>query len=315
MSSNVLSLPGLRANVPAGLLAGLGVLDVLARRRGDLKPRLSWQGELEPTAQLHTDTVVDYDGVAEEVFADVDSWLKSETFWPRQDGERAKDVKLTAEELSTWAQQVGDVATPLDRAAADLHRGLAAEGAMAEKGRSKPTHLHFTAGKQAFISVAHATATRLSSVRLDGAGAIRDVLTGPWPWTWDNGFNWEAGGARLFALGGFDPAGTKKSTVTGVNWLAFLGLAYFPVAEHRGKAVTAGASSGWKSGDFCWPVWQVPLRAQVIRSLTCRGDLTRLTSCELAMLGLTQVMRSPITRSDQGGYGAFSPASVVASAR
>ncbi len=69
-------------------------------------------------------------------------------------------------------------------------------------------------------------------------------------------------------------------------------------------------TGGWKNGVFHWPVWSAPSTRLEVASLL-RGDVTRLRRQEREALGVTQVFSSAITRSDQGGYGSFSPADVA----
>jgi hypothetical protein len=54
----------------------------------------------------------------------------------------------------------------------------------------------------------------------------------------------------------------------------------------------------------------VPLTTRAVASLL-RSDFKALTAQDRAAAGLTQVFTSSIVRSDQGGYGSFTPAEIV----
>ena len=94
------------------------------------------------------------------------------------------------------------------------------------------------------------------------------------------------------------------------NWLAFHALAFFPVNVQRGRLETTCVRGGWKDAVFTWPTWSVPISAPVAASLL-RLDAAHWTARERLALGISTVLRAKILRSDQGGYGSFTPAEVV----
>ena|ERR1700742_2530706 len=70
-----------------------------------------------------------------------------------------------------------------------------------------------------------------------------------------------------------------------------------------------------KSAWFTWPLWRVALSAAVARNLiqsAPRDPMIPDTYISAATAwGVHRLMRSRITRSDQGGYGTFRPAMLV----
>lgn len=66
---------------------------------------------------------------------------------------------------------------------------------------------------------------------------------------------WDTRGERIYALRGFDPSKEKGTGVPGAEWLAFLGLTFFPAFARGGKLLTTGCEPDWKAGSFNWPLW------------------------------------------------------------
>lgn len=320
-------LPALKGTNPLGLFAALGVLDVLTRSvsADDPPPRLWWTDDIEPEARL--EGVDDIEQVIETIDADRARWVGSPVLEPMVDGELQHDVKLSTNDpkrdgrnlLREWMRHVHTNGDEADQA---LLHALVAEGAtMGTSPDAKPSHLHFTAGQQKFLLM----------VRDLRDGVTRDdlgnALIGPWRFErplpmlgWDT-----SRGDRIYALRGFNPAGEKKLGVPGAEWLGFLGLRFFPVATRvvrgRTQLVTTGCDPNWKRGSFVWPLWgaglgRVPgLPASVVPSILADVALSQMGQRDANALGITRILRAPITRSDQGGYGSFGPPEEVVSGR
>lgn len=301
-----LELTGLTGDNPLGMLAALGILDVLERRSHGTV-RLRWTEELVPHAVISgADNVED---VLEQVDQDRLCWLASRVLhWPPP--APLTDVKPDPQTLTSWQAELAEHVTPQHRDASDLWSALLAEGAFAGKGDAKPTHLHFTAGQQRFLTMVREIATQLTS------DDVREALLGPWRWTsplpsmgWDG-----SRGERVYAVRGTNPATEKRLGVPGADWLGFLGLTFLPVALRGTKLLTTGCTESWKKGTFTWPLWKVPLSAPVTRSLLSRPDLDQLSDEAAGRLGLLGIRRSPIRRTDQGGYGSFGPSTLLVDA-
>lgn len=309
-------LGGLRGNNPLGYLAALGTLVVVSRFHS--AARLGWCKGLVPHAYLSG--VTEHEVVA-AVLRDAKDCLASAVLaWPRD--KPHADLKVPAEELSRWAQ----AAAREERWVSDLWCGLLAEGALDNNGMSKPTHLHFTAGQQRFLTMARELGIALDEERIREAGFG--------PWRYDSvlpSLSLDARGERIYALRGRDPAKEVRLGVPGADWLAFRGLAMFPTRRAAsGKLETTACDPAWKASAFRWPVWERGTSAEVTRALVADSDLvgsrtqragtrhrrvpTVLDSSALTLRerGVFRVYEARISRSDQGGYGSFSPAEMLA---
>jgi hypothetical protein len=186
-----------------------------------------------------------------------------------------------------------------------LAAGWFSELVQDHNGNTKPTALHFTAGQQAFLAMVDELRRGIT------AEDVREALFGPWLNTSKlPSLSWDASVARLYALRAGDPSKEKRGSIPAANWLGVIALELFPVVAGRGRLETACVKGGWKDSAFTWPVWDVPLTISTIAALL-RTDTSRWSPKEREAAGITALFRSKITRSDQGGYGAFSPAEFV----
>lgn len=327
-----LKLSGLKGTNPLGFLAALGVLDVATRQRlpNERVPRLWWTDEIEPIAQLEgVDTI---DELIRRIEIDRERWADSPTLKPIINGHLHDDVKVSTEvpdpadstsadgrsELQIWIDQVLETGDDADIA---LLFALVAEGSTGRSSaEAKPSHLHFTAGQKRFLKMAR---TLQANVTTDD---FSEALVGPWLFSSPLPvFDWDTSrGNRIYALRGLEPSKEKGLGTPGAEWLGLLGLRFFPVATRtiRGRAqlVTTGCTPGWKQGTFTWPLWRgntggdVPgLPATVVQSLVTDGSLANMRQKSREVLGVSRILQSPISRTDQGGYGSFGPPIEVAS--
>lgn len=291
-------LTTLAATNPGAVFAALGALDVATRLLPERRVTLRWSDSLVPKAVLHGPDSIDH--LVELIDRDREGWADAVSL-TGPPGRTADDIKPPPGEVRAWFEAA---------AGADLRllHALISEGAMAgqpgDKERlAKPTHFHFTAGQQRFLTMVRELRSGLTT------GDLEEALVGPWKYESTLPvLGWDAKGERLFALRAKDPSKEKKSGVPGVDWLGFLGLRFFPVTTtDTGGLVTTGCERSWKSGAFTWPVWDLPLVDVEVRTVIAT-DHSRLTAPERRIRGVSALYRSPIRRSDQGGYGSFAPA-------
>jgi hypothetical protein len=309
MTAREVELPALDGTNPLGFFTALGVLDVL--HRAGHEPSMRWTSDLVPVPVYQG--VSDADELVELIDGDRARWQDSVVLRGPASGQ-LDDVKPPPEVLGRWATDVMGTISDT-RADADLFCALLSEGAVDGKGNGKPTHLHFTAGQQKFLVMVRELASRVDAER------IREAIFGPW--REDSPLptlSWNSQGERIYALRAVNPSSEKRLGVPGADWLAFLGLAFFPtcaetrnVGEHT-SLKTTGCDRSWKRSALRWPLWAVPLERDTIWSLV--GDSAvvgkdRLSPDELRARGVLQVMQAPIRRSEQGGYGSFGGASVL----
>ncbi len=144
------------------------------------------------------------------------------------------------------------------------------------------------------------------------AGDLEEALFGPW--RYDRPLpvlQWDNAASRDYALRASDPSKEKKLGVPGADWLAFRGLSFLRVAPVGDGIATTGCRGRWKTGTFRWPIWTVPLSRPVIGSLLASPELEDVEPRVLRARGVAVVFESGIRRSDQGGYGSFTPAQVA----
>ena len=316
MTEHVIDLPGLDGQNPLGFLAGLGLLRVLddhASRKSLARPRLAF-AEIPPfVVRLSTHGTLAQ--IKEIVLADAAEQANSVALRLAYDeggelcGPDAVDATRDLKPPPPAARRFLMLAGAASRRDADLAAGMISDVVQDNNGASKPTSFHFTAGQQAFLEMIEAL-----RVGVDEA-AIDEALVGPWRNTSKlPSLGWDSSVARLYALRASDPSGEKRGSVPASNWLAVHALALFPVMPERGRERpvlrTTNVGLGWKNVAYTWPLWTELADSRVIAAVL-RLDSARWTQRERLALGISTVFRSRILRSDQGGYGSFTPPEVV----
>ena len=330
-----LPLPGLDAQDPLAWLAALGcLLGATSRCRtlGLPAPKLGFRttGSLVPTMHGPFESV---DSLASELMQDLDECAGRSTGSSRDPflafsyeddkGGIVRDLKPPPEVFRKLAQSLIDGSTAHDRRTVDWAAATLTDVAVdGSKGAAKPFALHFTAGQQRFLVGA--------LVLLDGAekdkkpradspsrpvdtGDLCSALAGPWPN--DRAlkvFSWSPIQDRAYALRALDPANDTKLGTPGADWLALRGVGMLSSAPVEDEIRTSGVQGWWKTGRFSYPVWTTPLDVDAARSLVrhpaiCASDDERKSSHIMRTLPRgVEVLTCRITRSEQGGYGAFS---------
>ena len=309
---NETPLTGLEGTNPLGFLAALGVQVAFASELQ--QPRLWWSDDVTPHAVVDGGGDGDGDGdfstdrIADQALAVFAEWSKSPATNPsRPDGSampKGDELKLTPADLRTYLGQ-----TRRCDSGGALITALVAEGSLDKQGAAKPSDLYFTAGQQKFLGMARQVLSRTSR---------DDVLTGlEGPWGYGSelpSLMWDVFDDRVYALAADDPAKEKKLTNPGPEALAVLGLSLHPVFAGRDRTLTQGCSGSWKTGYYSWPLWCRPASPRGVRSLLVHAyHHPTATGRErwLRAWGVSRILRSPIRRSGQGGYGTFGPPEVV----
>jgi hypothetical protein len=313
---HLISLQGLDGQNPLGFLAALGLLRILdehAQKALMTSPALGFCATPPFAARIVFDA--SFERVKEIVLADAATQVSSNVLRLAYDekGELCSPEAVNAtrdlKPSPAAARQFLALAAGAERRDGDLAAGMLSDVVQDNNGVSKPTAFHFTAGQQAFLEMVEALRAGIDDASLD------EALIGPWRSTSKlPSLNWDSSVARLYALRASNPSGEKRGSVPAANWLAVHALAFFPVMpeRNRGRAAlrTTNVGLGWKDVPFTWPLWTEPAGEKVIASLL-RLDSSRRTQRERLALGISTVFRSRILRSDQGGYGSFTPPDVV----
>ena len=302
------ALRALEGTNPLGFLGALGVLEALTCENPDAT--LRWTDELIPHAIIGG--VSSLDLLLDVVDRDREMWRDSVLLGFPKDSP-LPDAKPSAEVLRDWFEAVAGQHD--HRADSDLLCALVAEGALDRKGKAKPTHLHFTAGRQQFLDMVRLLAAKVNRERL------QEAVCGPWRYdTPLPSLSWDARGERMYAIRAINPSKEKRLSVPGSDWLAFRGLVFYPVTRTiKGSLRTTACDPEWKRSAFRWPIWAVPCTRDVIGSLVADETLVsqsrraRLRPDDLTARGILSVLEAPIRRNDQGGYGSFGGPDVLAS--
>ena len=304
---NQTRLTGLEGTNPLGFLAALGVQVAFASEAR--QPRLWWSDDIIPHAVV--DGEFDLEQIADRSIKAFALWKASHAVNPKlPDGSampKGDELKLTPDDLRTYisiAHQCGS--------GDDLVTALVAEGSLDNQGVAKPSALYFTAGQQKFLATARLI---LDEVSRD------DLLSGlEGPWNYASGLpslGWDIVDDRVYALRAHDPAPKSgpdpKLTNPGPEALAILGLSLHPVFGSHNRTLTQGCSGSWKAGFYSWPLWHNPASPHAVKSLLVHGYDPAASDRKrwFRSWGIFRILRSPIRRSGQGGYGTFGPPEVA----
>lgn len=316
-------LDGLDGSNPLAFLAALGTLRVLddyARSHGRPRPRFSWidDGVWRPVAHGATDL----DEIVGIALNDHSTWSDEPAFrfaysknGSRVDPEALGAIRDLKPPPSVMAQLLEEVAERASQGDLRSARHAAAYGtdvATDRSGNTKPSALHFTAGQQSFLAAVADIHANLAE------SDVRRALAGPWTRSstlktlgWDPLGAWNA---RMYALSASDPSGDKRLGEPGAEWLAFVGLSFFPALPRGAQVLTTCISGGWKDSVMRWPLWLRPAAVRSVESLLRLPNLESMSSAERAARGIGVVYAASIVRSEQGGYGSFAPTSLAVGA-
>jgi len=295
-------LPGIDGGNPLGFLAAMGLLRL--SRRGGGRLRFASDG----TNQAVLEGVGDEHAITDMVAADAKASaglaaLKISYSKPEKKGVKVvRDLKAPPAEFTKMLFQAKQSwASGSDR---EYAADIAAFGTSLEvdgKGNTKPTAFHFTAAQQEFLK-----AIDESRSKVDPVGAYESLVEGRGR-TRGKNLRWDPRDARAHALMAEDPDAEGTSVDVTLEWLAFRGLAAFPVISvGRKQPATVGVSGRGEDMEFTWPLW----RLAADWATAC--SLVRLPSDAMTReRGVFAVATSGIRRTAQG-FGNFGPADLSA---
>ena len=296
-------LTGLEGTNPLGFLAALGVQVAFASEAK--QPRLWWSDDIIPHAVV--DKEFGIEPMVDQCIKAFSIWKDSHAINPKlPDGmpiPKGDELKLTPEDLRTYIS-LSDQSDSGD----SLITALVAEGSLDNQGVAKPSDLYFTAGQQKFLASARQI--------LDGVSRedLLSCLEGPWNYDSElPSLGWDVVDDRVYALRACDPSPEAKFTNPGSEALALLGLSRHPVFGSGNRTLTQGCSGSWKAGSYSWPLWRKPASPHVVKSLLAHGYDPGASDRDrwFRSWGIFRILRSPVRRSDQGGYGTFGPPEVA----
>ncbi len=297
---NNLTLTGFDGANPLAFLASLGVLEMATKDSSDVRLTWRYEGAWRP---ILTGTHADIDSLVDSMDADRRDCADDPALALEYDGK--KDLKPPPDGFREYLVQLVAAATSTSRRSVDWACAFATDIAVDNKGNTKPTALHFTAGQQQFLQMVLELAAKVTK------DDLREAVAGPWRYERSLPvMGWDGTSSRDYALRASDPSTDKKLGVPGADWLAVRGLKFLPAFPQGNRVVTTGCEGSWKDGRFRWPLWTVPLSAAVVQSLVSQ-NVEAMSRRERNDRGIGAVFSSGIKRSDQGGYGSFEPASAI----
>jgi len=218
-----------------------------------------------------------------------------------------KNLTAPNAELLEHVRDVRDRCGSLGRRPVDLAAafGVANPARPLDRMLSSPWALVSGGGHQDFLASVQALMIECTEKHIEQA------LFGPWePRDERYSLRLDAGEDRRYALMDRDPtaSGNKPLTLWGANRLAFEALRFFPcVPAREGMAVLAwrAGSANWQeSCRVRWPLWDEPIRPDVLRSLLGLPDIwldaNPISRLRLRGLGIRAVMESTRIASGEG---------------
>ena len=304
---NQTRLTGLEGTNPLGFLAALGV-QVAFASEGE-QPRLWWSDDIMPHAVV--DEEFGLERIADQCMKAFALWRDSPATAPKRpdnaDMPKGDELKLIPDDIRAYLRLTDQCDT-----GGGLITALVAEGSLDNQGVAKPSDLYFTAGQQKFLATARQILNEVS---------LGDLLSGlEGPWNYESklpSLGWDIVDDRVYALRAHDPAPKSgpdpKLTNPGPEALAILGLSLHPVFGSRNRTLTQGCSGSWKAGFYSWPLWRKPASPHVVKSLLTHGYDPGASDRDrwFRSWGIFRILRSPVRRSNQGGYGTFGPPEVA----
>lgn len=295
-----IELTGLTGSSPIGALAAFGLLrlcveiDALAQAKLAWRRRDDWFAVLAVPDNINKETLVT---LLSEHFGkqptDVFAW--------------SGDVRIAREQYQDILQKSVDDASVSDRLFCDYLAAFASEMALDNaKGLIKPTAFYMTSGQQKFLASALELA---ETYRKDQTEKINEALFGPWLYRdKQHALGWDPAAERMYALRHKKPGDETPTSVSAAIRLALEAIPLFPVfPDKNGRLSTSGFVRINRENVFQWPLWQVPIGLDALKTLLTSelGDDTNL--CRRGVNALYKSIRSEFGQ----GYGIFRPAQLV----
>lgn len=322
------TLPGLSGLNPLDFLAALGTLRILDEGADQSqKPRLAWEsGSWNPI--LHGPETLD--AVVDTIAADCSRWRDAPVLqfaYPKVEKGGAKSFRGLRAPIASWRAWLASSVESGERSSLDLFAALASESAVDQIPDAKrPSQDDFAAVGSPFDPAApqdqstQPTAFDFTSRNAQFRDQVRLILKVVDAASLRAGFRGETSPAESFdRTMNWDPSADQpaalysygRQTNPALEWLAFRGLAFFPVLCRNGRPVTTACRGRRKDGRFVWPLWEPRCTTNVLRSLVAYPSLEEMGPKEKQVLGISQVVEAGLTKAADGYTGVFSPSRIV----
>ncbi len=301
-----LVLNGLDGSNLLGFLAAVGTLRVVTDASPSFNWRLQWRlcdgiwiPKLFSNDQLSEDDLIDLLMPALEKMKD-QRILK---FY--------KNLNISCKQYRVETEKAQTAATLADRHEADF---IAAFGCESLPISDKKPIIQDTAlrtmsgaGHQHFLG------SMQDLVKITERDHLRTSLFLPWQYADERpSLRWDPVDDRRYALRWKDPSDDPIRTMRGANRLAIEALPLLPTAPKGRWLRTTGFLQHYDAVWFTWPIWEVPLRMDVVRSLLSMAELQEPEPdrANLRARGVVEIYRSQrITTGKFRNFTVASPAS------
>ena len=301
-----LLLSGIDGSNPLGFLAAIGTLRVAAYA----SPSSNWHLQWQVRDGTWTPRLLGNEPLSEDDLIDllIPPLKKAKD---RQALNFAKNLNVSCERFREVTEGAKAAATPADRHEADF---VAAFGCESVPISSKDPTIQDTALRtMSGAGHQHFVASMLDLVQVTEADHLHASLFRPWQYTDERpNLRWDPVDDRRYALRWKEPSGDPVRTMRGANRLAVEALPLFPTAPGERRLHTTGFSQ--RSGEgvlFTWPIWDVPLNVDVVRSALALTELQAPSPNRdrLSAMGIVEVFRSErITRDKYRNFTAATAA-------
>ena len=314
---NGLLLSGLDGANPLAFLAALGTLRGLTLAWPEHRVCLSWtlRDTWRPCLQVDGDTPTD-----DETLDGLERFTEMR---PGHEALRIGDnLTVPTDNFRTHARNAALTATPSPegRSTADFMAAFGCDAVESadRKGQIQDTALRTMGG----TGHRHFLKTMRDLAEKANRGKLQQCLFSSWERKDPQlSLRWDPEDDRRYALRGKNPSDDKVSvrgeksgapTEWGANRLAFEALPLFPVMPVGRSVITTGLSGNRSRDTFwTWPIWDVPVGLDTVRSLLALSELqSRTINHErLGAMGIRQVFKS--RRITNGQYRNFTPSTPV----
>lgn len=322
MSSNeFVSCPGVVGDNALGFLAGLGIASVLEGSSDVRRAAVSWSRGGWEARFVGVDSV---EQVAREIERDRLAWEESPVLsfnYPKVEKNGVKAFKGLRAPIGIWRHWLEQTVDSGQRHVMDYAAVLANEVSVEEVPAAKrvsvddmcrygvpqhlalgvavstmPTFFDFTSRNAQFLDQVSILRSALDE------DSILSALSGRDDWTsagrtlgWDGSVDQPA---ALYSYG--------RPTNPVLEWLAFRGLEFFPVAGSSNRLAVTSCRGRRKNGVFCWPLWDGACRVSVVKALL-KSDWASIDAPSRRARGVVQVFEAGLTKAADGYSGIFSP--------
>lgn len=295
-----IELTGLTGSSPIGALAAFGLLRLCSEIEELTHVKLGWRRRDDWFAVLSVPENITKDALVVLLGEHLAKQSTDVFAW-------SEDVRVTQDSYQEILQKSVVEASVGNRRLCDYLAAFASEMAVDNaKGLVKPTLFYMTSGQQKFLSSALELADAYRAIQIE---KLNEALFGPWLYRdKQHALGWDPAAERMYALRHKKPGEEAPTSVSAAIRLALEALLLFPVfPDKNGRLNTSGFIRIKRENVFRWPLWQVPIHLDVLKTLLT-SDLD--DQQDLCRRGVNALYKS--NRSEFGqGYGIFRPAQMV----